>query len=169
MTNVPIPKPGATVHVSTPAKIRSEPTMLWIGDPGSRDAPDERRATYMGPAKPFCPCDTGEPQDCKPEEWGGAHAPRPPCERCGNPLYRHQGNYCYRPTPYAPYFDSNWIWYAITHDVPWTAKAVQIVQAALELRMGRRVVVDRILSCPEHDDDGNRVTGWYWTIMVRAS
>lgn len=87
--------------------------ILWIGDPGSRDAPDERRATYVGPAKPFCPCDTGDPQDCKPEEWGSAHA------------------YCRRPTPWAPRLDTDWIWYAITHDVPWTAQAVKIVQAAL--------------------------------------
>jgi hypothetical protein len=23
--------------------------------------------------KPFCPCDVGMPQDCKPEDWPGAH------------------------------------------------------------------------------------------------
>lgn len=37
----------------------------------------------------------------------------------------------------------------------------------LALRMGRRTVVSRILEQPERDDDGNRVTGWYWTVMVR--
>ena len=105
--------------------------LLWIGDPGCRDAPNERRATYVGPAKPFCPCDTGNPQDCKPEEWRPAHAPRPPCERCGNPLYRHRGNYCYRPTPYAPYFDADWVWYALDHDVPWKRQAIDTIRAAL--------------------------------------
>lgn len=37
----------------------------------------------------------------------------------------------------------------------------------LVLRMGRRTVVSRILEQPERDDEGNRVTGWYWTVMVR--
>lgn len=86
-------------------KCMSENTqsdVLWIGDPGALDAPDERRATYVGPAKAFCPCDTGNPQDCKPEEWRPAHSPRPPCERCGAPLHGHQGNYCRRPTPWTP-------------------------------------------------------------------
>lgn len=37
----------------------------------------------------------------------------------------------------------------------------------LQLRMGRRVVVERRLECPERDDAGDRVTSWYWTIMVK--
>lgn len=36
--------------------------LLWVGDIGCRDAPGGRRAIYDGPAKPFCPCDTGSPQ-----------------------------------------------------------------------------------------------------------
>jgi hypothetical protein len=105
--------------------------LLWIADPGFRDAPDERRATYVGPAKPFCPCDVGRPQDCKPEEWDGAHAPRPPCDRCGQQLYVHQRNYCRRPTPLAPRRDDDWIWYALTHDVPWKKRAIDIIREAL--------------------------------------
>lgn len=105
--------------------------LLWIGDPGCRDAPDERRATYVGPAKPFCPCDTGRPNDCQPEDWAGAHAPRPPCERCGWQLHVHQGNYCRRPTPWAPKIDDDWIWWALRHDVPWKKAAVYMVRAAL--------------------------------------
>ncbi len=46
--------------------------------------------------------------------------------------------------------------------------AVPLVGDVLQLRMGRRVVEERRLKCPEHDEDGNRVTGWYWTVMVRA-
>lgn len=105
--------------------------LLWIGDPGSRDAPDDQRATYVGPVKAFCPCDTGNPQDCKPEEWRPAHSPRPPCERCGAPLYGHQGNYCRRPTPWAPRRDDDWIWHALINRVPWTPLAVAIVRRAL--------------------------------------
>jgi hypothetical protein len=37
----------------------------------------------------------------------------------------------------------------------------------LMLRMGRRVVEYRRLESPEHDDEGNRVTDYYWTIIVR--
>jgi hypothetical protein len=37
----------------------------------------------------------------------------------------------------------------------------------LNLRMGRRVVEERRLESPEHDHEGNRLTGWYWTILVR--
>lgn len=37
----------------------------------------------------------------------------------------------------------------------------------LSLRMGRRTVVERRLEQPERDDEGNRVTDWYWTILVR--
>ena len=48
--------------------------------------------------KPFCPCDTGRPQDCKPEEWPGAHD-EPPCLGCGGKRYRHFGAhlFCKRP------------------------------------------------------------------------
>jgi len=45
---------------------------------------------------------------------------------------------------------------------------VPMVGDVLQLRMGRRVVEERRLEQPERDDDGNRVTGWYWTIMVRG-
>lgn len=38
----------------------------------------------------------------------------------------------------------------------------------LNLRMGWRRVDDRRLCAPERDDDGNIVTGWYWTIFVRG-
>ena len=44
------------------------------------------RHAYVGPPKPFCPCDTGMPQDCAPEQWPGAHR-MPPCEVCGQPIY----------------------------------------------------------------------------------
>jgi hypothetical protein len=37
----------------------------------------------------------------------------------------------------------------------------------LSLRMGYRTVYDRRLEAPERDEDGNRVTDWYWTILVR--
>jgi hypothetical protein len=37
----------------------------------------------------------------------------------------------------------------------------------LHLRMGYRTVYERRLEAPEHDDEGNRVTNWYWTILVR--
>jgi len=36
----------------------------------------------------------------------------------------------------------------------------------LALRMGVRYVESRRLECPERNDDGDRVTGWYWTIIV---
>jgi hypothetical protein len=104
---------------------------LWIGDPGARDAHDDQRATYVGPAKAFCPCDTGNPQDCKPEEWRPAHSPRPPCERCGAALYAHQGNYCRRPTPWAPRDDTDWIWHSLINRTPWTPQAVDVVRKAL--------------------------------------
>lgn len=53
--------------------------------------------------KPFCPCDTGRPQDCKPEEWPGAHS-EPPCLGCGEKRYRHFGAllYCARPADWPP-------------------------------------------------------------------
>lgn len=52
------------------------------------------RPEFAGPVKPFCPCDAGRPQDCKPEEWGDAHAPMF-CSRCGKPRYQHAGlRYC---------------------------------------------------------------------------
>jgi hypothetical protein len=53
--------------------------------------------------KPFCPCDTGRPQDCKPEEWPGAHV-EPPCLDCGKKRYRHFGalRFCVRPTDLTP-------------------------------------------------------------------
>lgn len=49
-------------------------------------------------------------------------------------------------------------------------QGVEIPQVgdALMLRMGRRVVVERRLEAPEYDDGGNRVTGWYWTILVSS-
>jgi hypothetical protein len=34
------------------------------------------------PVKPFCPCDAGRPQDCKPEEWGDAHGKWTDCDLC---------------------------------------------------------------------------------------
>lgn len=37
----------------------------------------------------------------------------------------------------------------------------------LSLRMGYRTVYERRLECPEHNDDGDRISGWYWTILVR--
>ena len=37
----------------------------------------------------------------------------------------------------------------------------------LSLRMGMRTVVRRRLEAPERDDDGPRVTDWYWTVIVR--
>lgn len=37
----------------------------------------------------------------------------------------------------------------------------------LALRMGYREVYERRLERPEVDDDGVRVTGWYWTVLVR--
>jgi hypothetical protein len=37
----------------------------------------------------------------------------------------------------------------------------------LNLRMGARTVVQRRLEAPERDDDGNRATDWYWTVLVR--
>lgn len=36
----------------------------------------------------------------------------------------------------------------------------------LALRMGPRRVRDRRLCAPERDDNGDIVTGWYWTIIV---
>lgn len=36
----------------------------------------------------------------------------------------------------------------------------------LNLRMGLRTVTQRRLEAPERDEDGNRVTDWYWTIIV---
>jgi hypothetical protein len=39
----------------------------------------------------------------------------------------------------------------------------------LNLRMGRRVVESRRLEAPERDDKGNRVTAWYWTVIVREA
>lgn len=43
---------------------------------------------YVGPPKPWCPCDINEPQHCQPEKWFDAHAPRT-CESCGRPSYEH--------------------------------------------------------------------------------
>lgn len=37
----------------------------------------------------------------------------------------------------------------------------------LMLRMGSRTVDYRRLEQPERDDDGNRVSDWYWTVVVR--
>ncbi len=37
----------------------------------------------------------------------------------------------------------------------------------LNLRMGLRNVESRRLEQPERDEDGNRVTGFYWTVFVR--
>lgn len=37
----------------------------------------------------------------------------------------------------------------------------------LSLRMGMRTVDYRRLERPERDEDGNQVTDWYWTIIVR--
>jgi hypothetical protein len=37
----------------------------------------------------------------------------------------------------------------------------------LNLRMGIRTVDYRRLCCPETDDDGRAVTGWYWTVIVK--
>lgn len=45
---------------------------------------------------------------------------------------------------------------------------VPLVGDELALRMGPRAVVERRLCCPETDNDGNFVTNWYWTIMVRG-
>jgi hypothetical protein len=39
----------------------------------------------------------------------------------------------------------------------------------LDLRMGWRRVTDRRLCAPERDDNGDIVTGWYWTIFVRGA
>lgn len=36
----------------------------------------------------------------------------------------------------------------------------------LELRMGFRRVKYRRLTAPEHNDQGTRVSPWYWTIVV---
>lgn len=38
---------------------------------------------------------------------------------------------------------------------------------ALSLRMGYRTVYERRLEQPERDDEGNRITSWYWTVLVR--
>jgi hypothetical protein len=39
---------------------------------------------------------------------------------------------------------------------------------SLSLRMGYRIVVGRRLEAPERDENGDRVTDWYWTILVSA-
>lgn len=44
---------------------------------------------------------------------------------------------------------------------------VPLVGDTLSLRMGNRTVYERRLEQPEFDEEGNRVTGWYWTILVR--
>lgn len=111
-------------------------TLRWLGDPGFRDAPEDEKAVYIGPAKAFCPCDTGNPQDCKPEEWRPAHSPRPPCERCGSALYGHQANYCRRPTPWKPKQDDDWIWHALREPVPWRRQAIDVMREALAARYG---------------------------------
>lgn len=53
--------------------------------------------------KPFCPCDTDRPQDCKPEEWGEAHE-EPACLDCGKKRYAHFGAHllCHRPASWGP-------------------------------------------------------------------
>lgn len=38
---------------------------------------------------------------------------------------------------------------------------------SLSLRMGYRTVYERRLERPELDEDGVRVTGWYWLVMVK--
>jgi hypothetical protein len=37
----------------------------------------------------------------------------------------------------------------------------------LSLRMGTRTVDYRRLECPETDDEGRMVSGWYWTVIVK--
>lgn len=37
----------------------------------------------------------------------------------------------------------------------------------LMLRMGRRTVQSRRLEQPERDDEGNPITRWYWTVIVK--
>lgn len=44
---------------------------------------------------------------------------------------------------------------------------VPMVGDMLSLRMGYRVVESRRMEQPERNDRGERVTGWYWTIIVR--
>lgn len=55
--------------------------------------------TYRTSAvKPFCPCDSGRPQDCQPEDWPGAHS-EPPCLGCGGKRYAHLGALLLCPPP----------------------------------------------------------------------
>ncbi len=60
---------------------------MEAANPGKPDGGGTYRTDTV---KPFCPCDTGRPQDCKPEEWPGAHA-EPPCLDCGRKRYTHFG------------------------------------------------------------------------------
>lgn len=50
-----------------------------------------------------------------------------------------------------------------------TKQGVDVPQVGdtLSLRMGYKTVYERRLEQPEHDEEGTRVTGWYWTILVR--
>jgi hypothetical protein len=43
------------------------------------------------------------------------------------------------------------------------------VDDVLALRMGWVVVESRRLEAPERDEDGNRITDWYWTVIVRKA
>lgn len=74
-----------------------------------------------GWVKPFCPCDTGAPQDCKPEEWGGAH--RPPLQWTSYlPEDRH------RPTP----LPNVWLGTSIESDrYTWRADHLRATPAAV--------------------------------------
>lgn len=45
---------------------------------------------------------------------------------------------------------------------------VPMVGDELWLRMGSVVVESRRLCCPEEDEEGRPVTGWYWHIIVRT-
>lgn len=44
---------------------------------------------------------------------------------------------------------------------------VPLVGDDIQLRMGRAVVISRCLEQPEFNEDGNRVTGWYWCLIVK--
>jgi len=48
-------------------------------------------------------------------------------------------------------------------------QGVDVPQAGdeLSLRMGIRTVQYRRLEAPERDGSGDRVTSWYWTVIVK--
>ncbi len=51
-----------------------------------------------------------------------------------------------------------------------TKQGIDVPQVGdmLMLRMGPVVVESRRLEAPETDEDDNPITGWYWTIIVKA-